>query len=379
MLIELEIGKAKKILETLKELEVNLGSIRVWNKERKKLLEVACEYFEFPNFIKNNIEKAGDYLIDSVLWSYLSEIGMGFEYREARKRMNPVLNRRIKEKREKSKRRDLYVELLGSSSLGRLPGGEVYLNESAYVFCNNIPIIITNGDSFFNSEDDFISEIKWTEKESMILMALINLVSVGRFNFFIDGGFIIPGSDLHFNPFDFNNAHRVKSLVALNLYVKEKTERLLNVSSVQYKFSMNFDTQKIKDLNKKIERENHVLLRCLYNFSKACSFSSHPMLMEEGVALQAFCLDGIIKLLMKKYGLNSFEKFQKWMRSEYDCSYLEYLEDLYEKRVAYVHPQNNILESWCPVLCADDYYETIDIVKGLILFYITEDSKNLEI
>ncbi|MCH9025083.1 MAG: hypothetical protein IH931_07085 [candidate division Zixibacteria bacterium] len=99
-----------------------------------------------------------------------------------------------------------------------------------------------------------------------------------------------------------------------------------------------------------------------------------PMFMEEATALLYFSLDGTVKLLMKKHAHSSFAEFITFLSDKHNCPYGGYLEECYDQRTIFVHPFNDFGEYWRPPLIADDYYETMDVVKDLINFYLFEKS-----
>lgn len=368
-LIDIEDKKATAVLMTL---EKNLENEIAWKKQQRVLFRLACHFLNIPHHIEKEILRIDNHiLIDNIIWKYLSSIDLIHLYRGIEKRKH-----KKKPKGSKMKEEFVYVELLQPFGFNNsLPGKEIFLKNSAYIFNNNKPFIITKGSSFFDyNEEEYDSEISWTHKESAILIAIINLSSNMKFSFFMgDFGFSIPIKEnkIKGNPYSVKNCTKIKKLLEIYYYVHTKTADFPTIgSNDNFAFSNDVKVRYIKELDLKIDRKNNVLLRCLYYFGKACSLSHHKMLMEESTALQLFALDGIIKLLMKKYKLNSFENFKNFLKNEHNCPYADYLEELYDERTTYVHPQNNILENWCPAWQADTCLETISILRELILFYI---------
>lgn len=368
-LIDIEDKKATPVLMAL---EKNIENENGWKKQQKILFRLACRFLNIPNHIEKEILKIGNYiLLDNIIWKYLSSIDLISLYRGIEKRKHKQKPIGLKRKEE-----FVYVELLQPFGFNNtLPGREILLKNSAYIFCNNNPFIITKGGSLFDyNEDEYDSEISWTHKESAILIAIINLSSNTSFSFFMgDFGFSIPIKEngIKGNPYSPKNCLKIKKLLEVYYYVHTKISDFPRITTNEgFSFSSNFKTKHIKALDLKIDRKNSVLLRCLYYFGKACSLSHHKMLMEESTALQLFALDGIVKLLMKKYKLNSFENFKNFLKDKHNCPYADYLEELYDERTTYVHPQNNVLENWCPAWSADTCFKTISILRELILFYI---------
>jgi len=359
----------KKVMPIIKALEKNIDNKSEWNRQLGSLFKIACYYLEIPSHIKKKILEINDYLLlDRIIWKYLNFLGLVDMYRNIEKKR--------KKKKPKTKESFVYVELLQPFGLNStLPGKEVYLKNSAYIFCNNKPFIITKGGSLSDYNEEAYGEISWTYKESAILIAILNLSLDTNLSFFMeDFGFNIPikKNKINGNPYNFKNNLKIKKLIELYYYVHIKTGDYSHTlkNSTNFTFFNEFKLEKIRELDSKINRKNSVLIRCLYYFGKACSFSHHKMLLEESLALQLFALDGIIKLLMKKYRIESFQKFKEFLVNKHNCTYADYLEELYDERTTYVHPQNNIFESWCPDWSADTCFETIYILRELILFYI---------
>lgn len=367
--LELETKKVSKIISGLERKPEDFS---LWEISMKRLLKLACSFFDIPTHIEKKILHINNYsLTDHLIWKYLSSLDLIDRYRNVEKSKA----RRFPKRKKQLKGDLLYIEPLESFGMhSYLPGSEIYLKESAYIFCNNTPYIATTGLNFF--DEDFTSEISWTHKESAILMALVNLSAECRFSFFIgDFGFVIPLKEngITGKVFSTKNTSKLKGLVEVYEYVTHKIDgRLYPGDKYSHKFSNTFDQKKIIDLNRRVDRDNAVLIRCLYYFAKACSLMPHRMLLEEALALQLFSLDGVVKLLMKKHKVESFKAFKDLLEKKFNCPYADYLEELYAERTTYVHPQNNILENWCPAWDADTCFDTISIVRELIIFYLTD-------
>ena len=97
--------------------------------------------------------------------------------------------------------------------------------------------------------------------------------------------------------------------------------------------------------------------------------------MEESTALQLFCLDGLSKLLMKKYKIKKIQNLGTFLLKEFNCPYGEYLKELHDERTIYVHPSNIHGEYWCPPWDADTCLETLPVVRDLMLIYLLEEFK----
>jgi hypothetical protein len=67
------------------------------------------------------------------------------------------------------------------------------------------------------------------------------------------------------------------------------------------------------------------------------------------------------------------------LRKRYGCTYGEYLKECYDNRTIFVHPKNIHLAHWCPPLCADDCFETIEVVRDLLNIYLLDEFTEFEI
>jgi hypothetical protein len=364
------------VLGEIKDLEQSLGD-KSFQKKYKSFFLRACSFLEIPDHIIKDIYKINDpYLKDSIIWKYLNNFGLNLVFRkykcfeidkESRKKTNDY--------------KSLWVESLESfGEINQVPSKEIYISQSAYVFINNDPYFITLDDknSLFGKEDGFYSEQKWADKETAILIALINLtVEYGWCDFFIsDKRFSVPlgsyGFDLNDLKKDFK---KIEKIIELYGFIHDKTNEL-NESKKNFSYKRSIDSKKIEKLDKKIDRKDSVLVRCLYYYAKACSFVSHRMMMEESTALQMFCLDGLSRLFLKKYKISKIKELSKFLQEEFNCPYGEYLEELHDERTVYVHPENVHGDYWCPPWDADTCYDTLPLVRDLLILYLTDSFKS---
>jgi len=364
------------VLKKIQELEHSLGKRSFEGKYRNFFLQ-ACGFLEIPDHIIKDIYKVGDpYLKDNIIWKYLSNFGLNMVFRDYK-----CFEIDNNTKKKKYTPRSLQVEQLESfGMINYLPSKEIYTSQSAYSFINNNPYLFTlSKDDLFSGEDDFYSEQKWADKETVILIALINLaVESGWCTFFIgDGGFSIP---LGLYGFDLNNLtkgglNKIEKIIELYKAVHDKTSEDNNELRRNFSYERNINIKKINILNKKIDRNNSILIRCLYYFAKACAFVPHRMMMEEATALQMFCLDGLSKLLMRKYKIKKIKSLGEFLQKRFNCPYGEYLKELHDERTIYVHPSNIHGDYWCPPWDADTCYDTLPVVRDLLLLYLTGNFK----
>jgi len=364
-------------LKDILKLEESFGKTD-FSRNYRIFFTNACNQLDIPDHIIKSLLKSKDPLIkDSVLWKYFSLYQMNTSYREFN--CFKIDKQKMKERHDKVGLRIDRLESFGR--IDRLPSKEIYNNLSAFAFIDNKPYILTLSKTFFKDQegDDFYSEQKWINKEAAILIALINLSNkAGWYNFFIgDDDFYIPLSyyDLDIKKLDKISVNKIRKLFKLYEFIDTKINN--DGKEIQNNFSYGADIiiKNVENLNKKIDRKNSVLLRCLYCFAKACSFTSHKMTTEESTALQLICLEGLYKLFMTKYKLSKVQDVSIFLKTKFDCPYGEYVDELYGERTIYVHPENNQGDYWCPPWNADTCYDTLPIVKELLLLYITGNFK----
>ena len=365
------------VLKKIEELEKSFKT-RNFNKKYLNFFNEACHHLNIPDFVIKKILKLNDPLINhNIIFKYLCiyQLNMSIGQFKCFEITKEAMKKRCAKK-------SLCIEPL--ESFGRnscLPATEIYNSFSAYAFINNNPYLltITRENLFFQEEDDFYSEQKWADKETSIFIALINLsIEFGRCDFFLsDNSFYIPLGLCDFNIKVLNqkNIHKISETIELYEFVNKKISENKNDFQRNFIFKRDIDIKKIKYLNQRIDRKNAVLVRCLYYFAKACAYTSHRMMMEESTALQLFCLEGLSKLLMKKYKIKKIQNLGTFLLKEFNCPYGEYLKELHDERTVYVHPSNNHGEYWCPPWDADTCYDTLPIVKDLFLIYLLEEFK----
>ena len=168
---------------------------------------------------------------------------------------------------------------------------------------------------------------------------------------------------------------KIEDIIEIYEFVYIKISEEAEGISGKFEYVRDIDIEKINFLNKKVSRRNFVLIRCLYDFAKACAFASHHMTMEEATALQFFCLDGLSKLFQKKYKISKIKNLGKFLKEKFNCPYGEYLRELHDERTIYVHPSNIHGKYWCPPWDADTCYDTLSIVRDLLLLYLTNKFK----
>jgi hypothetical protein len=99
------------------------------------------------------------------------------------------------------------------------------------------------------------------------------------------------------------------------------------------------------------------------------------MTMEESTGLQAFCLDGLSKLLMNKYKLTKIKDLSQFLLKKFNCPFGDWMEEMYDERTIYVHPKNYHGEYWCPPWDADTCFDTLPVLKAMLLLYIRGEYK----
>jgi len=80
-------------------------------------------------------------------------------------------------------------------------------------------------------------------------------------------------------------------------------------------------------------------------------------------------------LLVNKYNLDSIDSLGSFLYEKFKCPFGEYLKECYEERTIYVHPENRYGQYWCPPWDADTCYDTLPIVKHILLIYLLEEYK----
>ncbi len=365
------------VLKKIEELEKSFNT-RNFNKKYFIFFDEACCHFDIPDFVIKKILKINDPLINhNIIIEYLSfyQLNMSVGQFKCFEITKEATKKRYAKK-------SLCVEPLESFGTNNcLPAKEIYNSLSAYTFINNNPYLLTiTREGFFSQEkDEFYSEQKWADKETSILIALINLsIEFGWCDFFMsDNSFYVPLGLCDYNVRVLNqkSIKRINETIELYEYVHKKVSKSKNEPQRNFIYKRDININKIKSLNKKIDRKNAVLVRCLYYFAKACAYTSHRMMMEESTALQLFCLDGLSKLLMKKYKIKKIQNLGTFLLKEFNCPYGEYLKELHDERTIYVHPSNIHGEYWCPPWDADTCYDTLPVVKDLMLIYLLEEFK----
>lgn len=359
--MNLEKEKITKLLKNLK----NAPDKEIFEMELKNIFLKAAKDLNFPNHIITKILKVQDStdLQKNIIWKFL------YKYR-----LNTLLESNIYKYKELTNKipRIALRPLLGFE-YAVLPGSEFFLDSSAYIFHRNKPYLISFSVNIFTDKDDFMSEQKWIEKEEVILISALNLALEGGYLSFFLGtdSFSFPFKMENFNH---TNISKLKTKIDLYEYVYARTKHEDNVNFSFYNFHYRNDIDKklFNKISKKIDKNNPVLLRCLYYYSKACALIPTRMLMEEATALQFFCLDGLVKLFMKKYKIKKVLDLPNFLRKEFKFQNGEYLIDCYDERTLYVHPQNEIGAYWCPPWDVDTCMETLDFVRDLLKIYILE-------
>lgn len=370
--------KSSKLKEILK-LEESFGSPN-FSENYSTFFTNACSQLNIPNHIIEFLLKSKDPLIkDNVLWKYFSLCNMSASYREFN--CFKINEEDLKGQYSKTGLRVDKLESFGI--INHLPSKEIYNNLSAFTFIDNKPYILTLNKPLFRDQegDGFHSEQKWINKEAAILIALLNLSNKSNwYSFFIGNDSLhIPLScyDLDIKELSINNINKIRNLVKFYEFINTKINDRKKVYNI-FSYSADFDIENIKSINKKIDRKNSVLLRCLYCFSKACSFASHKMTTEESTALQLICLEGLYKLFVKKYNLSKVQDVSIFLEKKFNCPYGEYVDALYVDRTIYVHPENIQGDYWCPPWDFDTCYDTLPIVRELLLLYLTDEFKREE-
>lgn len=336
----------------------------------------ACTFLKIPDHSQKSIlelKRIDPFLIDSIIWKYLYTFGLGLKMRDYK-----CFDFDKKSSRKNLSNLSLFVEPLESfGDINYLPSSEVILSKSAYVFIGHQPYLLTltKENHLAHEEDDFYSEQKWAEKETSILIGLINLsIQYGSCNFFTgNNAFYVPITSYLGNISELSSEviDDIKEKIELYEFVYSRTRHETTSVRKEFDYIRGVDLKKVKMLNKKVDRGNSTLIRCLYNFAKACAYAPHRMMMEESTALQMFCLDGLTKLFMKKYKIKKVSELGRFIKKEFLCPYGDYLSELYDERTIYVHPSNIHGEYWCPPWDADTCLDTLPVVRDMLCFYLT--------
>jgi hypothetical protein len=377
----MDIEKRNQVIERIAELN-KLKGTPGFSDAYLDLFSDACKYLRIPENSGKQIAGSGDsMLVDSIIRAYF--YGLNINSLNIDMGLMRCLEVDRKEWSERRKKPSLWVEpLISFGIVNNLPSSEVVLEKAAYIFINHQPYLVnlTKENHLAHEDDDFYSEQKWADKETAILLAVINLSKkYGFFSFFTGGnGFYIPISLF------FENSHKLspelidvaKDKVGLYEYVHGKTWHYRSELGGGFDYGSDLNLDRVFELNKLIDRNDSVLVRCLYYFAKACSFIGHKMTMEESTALQMFCLDGLAELFMKKYGVEKRSDLDSFLQKNFNCPYGQYLKELHDERTVYVHPSNKHGEYWCPPWDADTCLDTLPVVKDMICLYLTGKFKS---
>lgn len=365
----------KEVVKNIESLELSIGKDD-FDEKFLGFFADACNFLKISDHSKNAIlDNEDPYLIDSIIWKYLYSFGLNMEMRKYK---CFEIDNKTEQKRRGSI--SLWVEPIESfGNINFLPSSEVILPLSVYTFIEHQPYLLTltKENHLAHEEDNFYSEQKWADKETAILISLINLsLEYGFCTFFTgDNGFYLPIS-VYIDEVSELNADvisLIKEKVKLYEFVAMKTQHETPVVRKDFGYKQNLNLKKINTLNQAVDRKNAVLVRCLYNFAKACAYAPHKMMMEESTALQMFCLDGLAKLFMEKYNIEKIADLDEFLKRKFSCPYGEYLNELYDERTIYVHPANIHGEYWCPPWDADTCLDTLPVVRDMLCLYLTEE------
>lgn len=338
-----------------------------------QILETACSVFGISESNKNRLLNSFDVRLKYNIIEHLLRQNEIFKYSHDLGFLNHL-------SRSRNTPFGLWLGLVQLSPLGMctLPQNQIVLEKSAYVYFDKCPYLAwlthTSQDSLF---DETSSEQGWISKPALILAASTILsLDCGILSYYpITSLYMIPLRHYGLR-IDKLNGNGLEQLIPLVEYYMQINEDLygrnIQINSMNFSFRDDLDVNTIKKIADILQSQNDVLMRCVYYYTKACAYSSMPMFMEEATALYYFSLDGMVKLLMEKLKLTSVDAFATFLHDELDCPYSEYLEECYDERTIYVHPMNDFGEYWRPPWSADHCYETEDVVKDLINFYLFE-------
>ena len=345
------------VLKILAEMHRFPFESEEYDKRRADLYRLACHYFKLPDSLTEKIvSHKEEYLKIDLFQKFIDDLVIDIEQRRTIfQNFHHAVTERGERKRKPSKKRYSSIQIIPLASLSsysipaHLPALEIHTKQSAYIIHKGIPYLLNKAVLFMGRVDDkdFYSEQKWIEKEPLKLISALNLaLDEGRFSFFVSdfGKWIKPSNyDLNFTYLADSSIDQVKNVID---FLNETTiltgGRHIAPSPQDYEFnpSASINHKRLRKLLHKIDTNNGVLMRCLYYYSKACALVGHRMLMEESTALLFFCLDGITKLLMKKHKLGSVAEIDEMLIKKYECPYGEWLNECYDERTLFVHPEN---------------------------------------
>ena len=137
------------------------------------------------------------------------------------------------------------------------------------------------------------------------------------------------------------------------------------------------DAQTEKELFENIDPSNSLLIRGLYHLIKCPllikAYQDSPMFMEEAFINLQISTESAIQIIRERLRIEGNSHPSKKEAFEYinshftqNVSWVEYLEEQYEKWIETKHPVSSYGTGWAPSLFADDILETYD---SLIAIY----------
>jgi len=142
------------------------------------------------------------------------------------------------------------------------------------------------------------------------------------------------------------------------------------------------DAQTEKELFDNIDPSNSLLIRGLYHLIKCPllikAYPDYPMFMEESFINLQISTEAAIQIIRERLRNEgnshpSKKEIYEYINSHFtqDVSWVEYLEEQYEKWIETKHPVSLYGTGWAPSLLAEDIYETygtlISIFRHIVL------------
>lgn len=136
------------------------------------------------------------------------------------------------------------------------------------------------------------------------------------------------------------------------------------------------DTKTENALFENIDPSNSLLIRGLYHLIKCplliSAYPDYPMFMEEAFINLQISTEAAIQIIREKLRLEgnprpSKEEVFEYINSHFtqNVSWVEYLEEQYEKWIETKHPVSNYGTGWAPSLFSEDITETYDMLISI--------------